>query len=121
MMQWVINGQPSAKGAIRQTSNASLQVTGGFLYQAHDHAPMLLMLGQNFTGLYRDNSNGVYTRQIRPFWLQNTGKNFSVLTKPSSVTYPDYRRRDLNIVPVLLNNKFAYIAFAGVFTLQTGV
>lgn len=121
MIQWVIYGNPSAKNAIRQASSPFFQVTGGFLYQANDHQPMLLMLGQNFTGLYRDNSNGQYTMQIRPFWINDSGKNMSILSKASAVTYPDYRRRDLNIIPILQNNKFAYVAFAGVFTIDTGV
>lgn len=121
MMDWVISGSGSAKGAIRQVSNPLLQVTGGFLFQANDHQPMLLMLGQNFAGLYHSSSNGQYTMQIRPFWLNDNGSNLSVLAKPSGTTYSDYRRRDLNIVPILQNNKFAYTAFAGVFTLAGGI
>lgn len=121
MIDWVVNGAGSAVGAIRQTSDPYLQVTGGFLFQANDHQPMLLMLGQNFQGLYRDTSNGLYTQQIRPFWIHDNGKEISILAVPSSATLPDYRRRDLNIAPILLNNRFAYTAFAGVFTLDTGV
>lgn len=121
MMQWVMNGTPTARAAIRQVANSSLQVTGGFLYQLHDHTPMLLMLGQNFAGLYHDNSNGEYTRQIRSFWLNDYKNTLSTLFQKSTVIYPDYRRRDLNIVPILQNNQFAYVALAGVFTLETGV
>lgn len=121
MIRWVTKGKPSVKHAIRQVSNPFLQVTGGFLFQANDHEPMLLMLGQNFTGLYQGTSNGQYTMQIRPFWFNEDGKNGAILPFVSTETYPDYRRRDLNIVPVLHNNKEAYIAFAGVFTLDTGV
>lgn len=121
IMNWAMGGNQSLKKAIRQVSNPLLQVTGGYLYQLNDHEPLLLMLGQNFTGLYRDFSNGQYTKQIRPFWLNDDGKNLSILAKPSATTYPDYRRRDLNIVPILQDNKFAYVALAGVFTLETGV
>ena len=121
MIQWVITGSPSAKKAINQISNPLLQVTGGFLFQANDHQPFLLMLGQNFQGLYTDNSNGIYTKQIRPFWLNDNGNKMSILPSSSTKTNPDYRRRDLNIVPILHNNQPAYTAFAGVFTLDTGV
>lgn len=121
MMNWIIKGKYSAKKAITQVSDPLLQVTGGFLFQAGDHDPMLMMLGQNFMGLYRDNSNGQYTRQIRPFWVQENGKSLAILSETPPAPMPDYRRRDLNIVPILHNNQFAYVAFAGVFTLDTGV
>lgn len=121
MIQWVIDGNRNLKSAMRQVTHPMLQVTGGFLFQANDHEPMLLMLGQNFTGLYRASSNGQYTMQIRPFWLSESRNNLSILAKMSALTLPDYRRRDLNIVPILQNNNFAYVAFAGVFTLDTGV
>lgn len=121
MIHWVMHGKPSAKKSIRQVSNPLLQVTGGFLFQANDHEPFLLMLGQNFIGLYRGDSNGIYTKQIRSFWLNDDGKHLSILPKASKTILPDYRRRDLNIVPIMRHNKPAYTAFAGVFTLDTGV
>jgi hypothetical protein len=121
LVGWVINGTPLAKCAIRQVFHPFLTVTGGFLFQANDHQPMLLMLGQNFMGLYTDSSNGLYTRQIRPFWIIAHKNELSILAQPSEVTIPDYRRRDLNIVPTIHNNKFDYTAFAGVFTPDTGV
>lgn len=121
MIKWVIKGKPSAKKAIRQVSDPLLQVTGGALFQDNDHEPFLLMVGQNFAGLYTGNSNGAYTQQIRSFWLNDDGKNLSIFPNSSNKTIPDYRRRDLNIVPVLRNNKTAYVIFAGVFTLDTGV
>ncbi|MDP1835417.1 MAG: hypothetical protein Q8K75_05750 [Chlamydiales bacterium] len=121
MMNWVINGSGSAASASQHISNPALQVTGGFLFQANDHQPMLLMLGQNFMGLYTDGSNGMYTQQIRQFWLRENGATLTIHSKPSTTTYPDYRRRDLNIVPTIHNNDFTYTAFAGVFTLDTGV
>lgn len=121
MMQWVMSGIPSASQAIRQISNPLLQVTGGALFQANDHEPMLLMLGQNFAGLYTANANGQYTMQIRRFWLNDDGNNLSILPLADTTTYSDYRRRDLNVVPILQNNQQAYLALGGVFTLDTGV
>ena len=121
MIDLVTTGKSTAAKAIRQVSHPLLQVTGGFLFQANSHTPFLLMLGQNFTGLYRDDSNGAYTNQIRKFWVQDDGKNLRITADESSKMLADYRRRDLNIVPILQNNKFAYVAFAGVFTLDDGV
>jgi hypothetical protein len=121
LVQWVYHGRPSLKKAIRQAVHPIFQVTGGALFQYSDKDPFLLMLGQNFIGLYRDNSNGIYTRQIRSFWLKEEGKSFSIHANVSKETSPDYRRRDLNIVPIIRNNRPAYVAFAGVFTLEGGV
>lgn len=121
LIQWVINGKPSVKDAIRQVSDPLFQVTGGDLFQASDKDPFLLMLGQNFTGLYRSDSNGIYTEQIRAFWLKEDEKKLTVHFKKLKEPNPDYRRRDLNIVPIIRKNKPAYVAFGGVFTLTTGV
>ncbi len=119
LMDWVKHERDNLSKGINQVSDPLLQVTGGFLYQLNDHEPFLLMLGQNFIGLYRDGSNGIYTQQIRPFWVND--KKLSILPNRSFAQLPDYRRRDLNITPVIVNDKFAYTAFAGVFTLDTGV
>jgi hypothetical protein len=121
LISWVINGNPTVKQSIRQVSDPLLQVAGGALFQANSHEPFLLMLGQNFSGLYRGDSNGIYTQQIRKFWLSDNGKQLFFYTDPYTKTFPDYRRRDLNIVPIIRKNKPAYVAFAGVFTLDTGV
>lgn len=119
--KWVAGDSPSLKKAIRQVTHPYLQVTGGALYQNTPHDPFLLIFGQNFIGLYRDGSNGIYTQQVRSFWLNDNGKDLSILPNPSTTTTPDYRRRDMNIVPILKDNKPAYVGFAGVFTLDTGV
>lgn len=121
LMKWVEKGKPHVSKIMRQVADPLLQVTGGFLFQNSSHDPFLLMLGQNFTGLYTDSSNGAYTQQIRAFRLKDDGKNLSVIPQETTGIISDYRRRDLNIVPVIRRNKFAYVAFAGVFTLQSGV
>jgi hypothetical protein len=120
LIRWVKCGVPSVKNAIRQTTSPFLQVTGGALFQDNDHAPFLLMLGQDFEGLYVPSSNGIYTEQIRAFWLNDDGKHLSI-TPHHVKKRPDYRRRDLNAVPILHNQQTAYVAFAGVFALEGGV
>lgn len=122
LLSWVEHGKPSITKAVRQISRPIFRVTGGALFQENDDSPFLLILGQNFSGFYRGSSNGIYTKQIRTFTLKDDGKHLSVShAKISSTTNPDYRRRDLNVVPILHDHKPAYVAFAGVFTLTTGV
>ncbi len=121
LIAWVDHQNSSLTSAIKQVSHPYLQVTGGALFRASPHHPFLLTLGQNFSGLYRDGSNGIYTQQIRTFWLNDMNGKLTLLANPSNETKPDYRRRDLNVVPILRDNRFAYVAFAGVFTLTTGV
>lgn len=121
LVKWVNGGTAPLVKAIRQVSHPLLQVTGGGLFQNTDHNPFLLMVGQNFTGLYDPASNGAYTQQIRSFWLQDDGKNLYVVPHVSNKTLPDYRRRDLNITPTILDNLPGYAIFAGVFTLTGGV
>lgn len=121
LIHWVEGKKSSLTKVVRQTSHPLLQVTGGFLFQNSSHDPFLLMLGQNFIGLYKDDSNGIYTQQIRPFWLVDDGDRLAILPHVSATTFPDYRRRDLNIVPILRRNQPAYAILGGVFTTTTGV
>lgn len=121
LLEWVKHGEPHLTCAIRQVRHPLLQVCGGELFQASDSDPFLLMVGQNFIGDYRDNSNGIYTQQIRRFRLHDDGSHLSLVDLTFPGTFPDYRRRDLNIVPIILRNQPAYVILSGVFTLQTGV
>lgn len=122
LLRWVNDGKPSLTHAIRQVSDPLLQVTGGQLFQASDKDPFLLMLGQNFIGDYRDSSNGIYTQQIRQFRLNESGGNLSInFLGNNNITFPDYRRRDLNVVPFFLRDEPAYVILSGVFTLSTGI
>ncbi|MBI2742469.1 MAG: hypothetical protein HYX48_00935 [Chlamydiales bacterium] len=111
----------SAAKCLRQVSHPVLQVTGGVMWQANPHQPLLLGFGQNFDGNYvNTTSNGSYTHQVRPFQIIDTGKNLAVYPYPQPIPNPIYRRRDLNIVPALRkagNSLEQYlVAFGGVFT-----
>jgi len=121
LIKWVEGKKNTLKKAVRQVSHPILQVTGGAIFQNSNHDPVLLILGQNFTGLYIGNNEGIYTEQIRRFWINDDGEHLSIMPKHDPVTFPDYRRRDLNVVPIMRHNKPAYVALSGVFTLDTGV
>lgn len=111
---------------LRQVSDPIVQVTGGVMYQLGTGYPTLLIFGQNFTGFYHDNSNGKYTRQVRSFHIFDNGKDLHIITNGDQPDpLPAYRRRDLNVLPIMLGGKLkpkpAYVALSGVFTKTTGV
>lgn len=128
MIKWVKQekGSKSAAKCIRQLSDPIFQVTGGVMALGQDDLT-LLMLGQNFTGFYHDDSNGAYTEQVRRFKINDDGHKLSVDIKASKpkIPNPNYRRRDLNIVPVIHTlydlPTSGFIAFSGVFTEQGGI
>lgn len=128
LMHWVINASPGETAAqhIRQIAHPLFQVTGGFMDEGL-HDTTLLIFGQNFKGFYSDNSNGLYTKQVRRFKIHDDGKNLSVEFKnPKPIPQdPSFRRRDLNVVPCIFRifgeSVKSFVAFSGVFTLDTGV
>lgn len=128
LIKWVISPKKkySLAKSLRQTTHPLVQVTGGYMGQLGPHQPTLLIFGQNFTGLYRDNSNGQYTRQVRSFRIFDNGKEIYVAASKNQTTPdPAYRRRDLNVMPVMLGGKSlptpSYVALSGVFTETTGI
>jgi len=121
LIKWVKGEAKSAAKCIRQVSDPLLQVTGGALYQANPHQPYLLTFGQNFNINYIDTTvNGIYTHQVRQFQIIDTGKDLLVQHYNQPAPLPPYRRRDLNVVPILKKRgpalEQSYIAFGGVFT-----
>lgn len=128
IVEWVNNpgnGSNSVIKNIRQNYNPVFQVTGGRMFKLGKLTQ--LVFGQNFIGEYTDSSNGDYTQQVRQFQIGSVNGELSVdiaNSKPQ-IPDPDFRRRDLNVVPVLLtkNNLLQYglVAFSGVFTPDTGV
>jgi hypothetical protein len=126
LIEWVIKDKSSLAKNLRQTTHPLLQVTGGAMVQLGPHQPTLLIFGQNFTGFYNDSSNGQYTRQVRSFRILDNGINLYVAaSQDQPIPNPAYRRRDLNVMPVMLGGKSkprpGYVALSGVFTETTGV
>lgn len=123
LMAWIMEA-PSAKPAaasVRQTVNSWVQVTGGYMSILDNHLRGLLIFGQNFTGVYTPASNGDYTKQVRRFQIIDNGIDLYVQQRDSEAPQDAYRRRDLNILPMIKNNQQAFVALSGVFTLTTGI
>lgn len=128
LIAWVAHSpyHKTAAKHIRQISNPVFQVTGGYMKQFNKH-PTLLVFGQNFQGYYLASSNGQYTNQVRRFRIVDDGTNLGVEVKkpmPSDLN-PNFRRRDLNVVPIISNKdgkpRGSLAAFSGVFTPTDGI
>ncbi|MEX0940223.1 MAG: hypothetical protein WDZ41_02595 [Candidatus Babeliales bacterium] len=126
LINWVT--QPNccscASAYIRQISNPVFQVTGGEMVQ-YGQCPTLLIFGQNFIGNYDTSANGIYTKQVRRFNIIDDGNHLNVEVLNPSAPEESFRRRDLNIIPIIKTNSGkkipAYVALSGVFTLDTGI
>ena len=128
IIQWVTqpgNKNNSVAKNIQQISNPLFQITGGRMFKLGNLTQ--LVFGQNFTGVYADNRNGEYSQQVRQFQIKSVRGQLAVDIYPSRPSTPNanYRRRDLNVVPMMLNNnnalQYGLVAYAGVFTPDTGV
>lgn len=92
-----------------------------------DGHPTLLVFGQNFQGFYHPDSNGLYTEEVRRFEIIDDGCFLGVDVRSPTPRCPleIYRRRDLNVVPIIHYEHGRYrnqlIAFSGVFTEAGGI
>lgn len=123
-MKWVIkpNTHVPAVNWIRQTSDPILQVTGGYMTTMYGDLSTLLIFGQNFTGSYTTGTSGNYTKQVRRFKIEDDGYRVRIKDKKYLPTDPSFRRRDLNVVPIIQSNqKKAFVALSGVFTSDGGI
>lgn len=119
VVDWVRHGTGTLGASVRQTSDPALQVTGGSLNLVNGRA--LLVFGQDFEGPYTPGSNGIYTKQVRSFDIVDSGTSISIANLSSSVPDESFRRRDLNIVPVVTGSAGpALVALSGVFTESGG-
>ncbi len=128
LMDWVMEPKHSkkAKYYIRQIFDPIFQVTGGYMTKNSDGLT-LLIFGQNFEGPYTDSSNGVYLEQIHRFIIDGDTKKLTIKKKETlpETRNPNYRRRDLNVVPIVLKEDWdacqSFLALSGVFTEAGGI
>ena len=125
LMQWVVDAAPGDTAArhIRQIHDPVFQVTGGEM-RLGAGGITLLMLGQNFVGDYVGSSNGTYTEQVSRFRIVDDATTLGVVQQAAlpAAPDPDYRRRDLNVVPRIQDgNDAGWTALAGVFTPTNGM
>ena len=123
LVDWVTTGVGSAKSSIRQISDPMFRVTGGDMFEINGRTH--LVFGQDFQGNYTPGTNGIYTNQVRSFDVVDDGTTLSIANVSSTTPDPNYRRRDLNIVPVLRPGQGGQadeglLVLSGVFTPTNG-
>ncbi|MEZ6192748.1 MAG: hypothetical protein R3C45_15855 [Phycisphaerales bacterium] len=123
LADWVINGTGAAADHVRQISDPMFKVTGGAMYELGGQ--MQLVFGQDFNGTYTPGTNGTYTQQVRRFEIVDDGVNLSVTNTSATTPAAEYRRRDLNVIPVnspdgLGGINEGIVALSGVFTATNG-
>ncbi len=124
LMNWVVDGGDILDDTISQIRDPLFQVTGGAMYQVGELTH--LVLGQNFVGGYNPFRQGDYTQQVRTFRVVEGIEGLAVADVRSTPADPNYRRRDLNVAPVLRkspdgqNLQEGLVAFSGVFTIDNG-
>jgi hypothetical protein len=122
LIKWVKNPEKSksASKCVRTTFDPLCQVTGGVMLQSNEHQPYLLAFGQNFDGNYTTATNGSYSQQIRKIQIIDNGRDLAVQRYPQSEPTPTYRRRDLNVIPIVKKDgkslSMSFVALSGVFT-----
>ena len=124
IVDWVQTGSGTAADHIRQVTDSFFQVTGGAMFEID--GTMHLVFGHNFEGGYRPGKTGVYTNQIRSFEIVDDGATLSFRNATSTTPEDAYRRRDLNVFPVLSpdgngGTEEGLVALAGVFTESDGI
>ncbi len=124
MVDWVVNGTGQAVDHVRQISDPMFKITGGAMYEIDGRTH--LVFGQDFVGGYIPGKNGAYSEQVRSFDIVDNGTTLSVANTTATPQVAAYRRRDLNVYPVLRPGAGGSIeegltVLAGVFTPDTGV
>lgn len=133
LMHWVVHPHKgeTAVQHMRQIFDDIFKVTGGYMNKIKGH-PTLLIFGHEFNGFYDDPIQQPpvfqqYTEQVRRFNIYVDKGNLAIIPEDPlpSVPDPNYRRRDLNVVPIVkkVHKKLkpGFVALSGVFTPSVGI
>jgi hypothetical protein len=123
LVDWVVSGSGQAADHVRHLMHPVASVTGGAMHEMGGR--MHIVFGQDFEGPYSPRSDGTYTRQVRSFDIVDDGSGLTVQNVTQTSPVSAYRRRDLNVVPVVRPNgaggtESGLVALSGVFTSSFG-
>lgn len=125
LVAWTQGGPGTAASTIRQLRDPIFKVTGGEMERIGETTH--LVFGQDFDGPYAGGAvDGHYTKQVRSFEIVDDGVNLAIQNPRQTAPLDAYRRRDLNVVPMLHRNTVtgeleeSLTALSGVFTPPPG-
>jgi len=123
IIDWVTTGSGAAADHIRQVNDPKVKVTGGGMVAIDGRTH--LVFGQDFNGAYVPQVSGAYTRQVRSFDIVDDSVNLVLQNVTSTTPLEAYRRRDLNVFPVIAPGAGSLVeerlvALSGVFTPANG-
>lgn len=125
LISWVQTGNGTAASAIRQIQDPIFKVTGGEMHRLGETTH--IVFGQDFDGPYAGGAiDGHYTKQVRSFRIVDDGISLTLQDVRSTPPEDAYRRRDLNVVPMLRRDSSSgelvasLTALSGVFTPPPG-
>jgi len=99
------------------------QVTGGEM-MTNSNGLSHLIFGQAYPGNYTFRLEGQYTKQVTTFQIVDDGTNLSYSNVSVVGPNDDFRRRDLNVVPIIQKVSGQLVektqALSGVFTVDNG-
>jgi hypothetical protein len=124
LMHWVTSPSTNETAAqhIRQIFDPMFQITGGTMVEACRHHA-LLVFGQDFEGA-NISSDGTYSMQVRRFHIVDNGTRLSFVAQKAIrgvVAAPNYRRANLNVIPIIAGGRQSFVAFSGTFTENFGI
>ena len=121
LMHWVTSPSTNETAAqhIRQIFDPIFQITGGVMTEARPHHA-ILVFGQDFEGA-DITSDGTDSEQVRRFHIVDNGTRLSFVAQKAIPKTPDpnYRRANLNVVP--MHGRESFVAFSGTFTPTSGI
>jgi hypothetical protein len=124
LMNWVKGGSGTAASTLSQISDPIFQVTGGAMAITSSGQTQIIF-GQNYPASYDPRQTGDYTQQVRSFTVASGGAGLSITNPVYGSQQDDFRRRDLNVVPIIQQTGGQLVqkvqALAGVFTPSFGV
>lgn len=117
MINAVINGTSIAPN-IRQINDTIVRVCGGEMTTLNGEC--FLFFGHNFKNRYSDPPQPTfvqyYMNTIRRFTINDDGTNLSISNISVTTDTNNFRRRDLNVGPVVKpDGSFGWTAYSGVF------
>lgn len=123
LVDWVVNGTGTVAPHLRQLTGETFAITGGAMYEIDGRLHQVF--GHDFVGGYTPGRNGTYAQNVRSFEIVDDGVTLSIANLSTTPIVPEYRRRDLNVFPVLKpdgngGTDVELVALSGVFTTTDG-